>query len=209
MDIRFELGNTVMICGPSKAGKTMWVINLIRNRNLLFKELFNKIYWFYGAWQDGYENLTAMNIIMKQGTIEDNSDEAIESKSMVVLDDLVMETENSRAVTALFTKQVHHKHLFLVYITQNFYHQSREARMRHLNSHYIVFFKNPRDKTQASILARQMFPGRSCKAFAEMFEKVTTKPHSYLMIDLGQNSPTEIRLRTNIFPHEYPPIVYK
>jgi len=81
--------------------------------------------------------------------------------------------------------------------------------MRHLNSHYIVVFKNPRDKTQPSILARQMFPGRTAKQFAIMFEKVTERPHGYLLIDLRQETPSEIRLRTNIFPEEYPPIVYK
>jgi hypothetical protein len=133
----------------------------------------------------------------------------LEPYSMIVLDDLVKETENSAAVTSLFTKLVHHKNLFLIYISQNFYHQSKEARMRHLNSHYIVFFKNPRDKTQPSVLARQMFPGRPTSAFMQIFEQATERPHGYLLIDLQQNTPSEIRLRTNIFPDEYPPVVYK
>ena len=81
--------------------------------------------------------------------------------------------------------------------------------MRHLNCHFIVLFKNPRDKTQPRIIARQMFPERSLKQFAIMFDKVTERPHGYLLIDLRQDTPSEIRLRTNIFPDEYPPIVYK
>jgi hypothetical protein len=156
-----------------------------------------------------YEELKTkiLGIIFKDDIAEI---ENVESNSIVVLDDLVKETENNENVTALFTKHVHHKSLFLIYVTQNFYHQSREARMRHLNTHYIVFFKNPRDKTQPSILARQMFPGRSPKQFAIMFEKVTDqRPHGYLLIDLRQETPSEIRLRSNIFPEEYPPIVYK
>lgn len=208
MDVRFELGNSVIVCGPSKAGKSSWVIKLIENKSVLFKEEIAKIYWFYSVWQNTYTKLKENGIIMVDG-IQDDDVTNIEANSIVVLDDLVMETENSRAVTSLFTKLVHHKNLFLLYITQNFYHQSKEARMRHLNSHYIVFFKNPRDKTQPSILARQMFPDRSVKEFSVMFAKATDRPHGYLLIDLRQNAATEIRLRTNIFPDEYPPIVYK
>jgi len=208
MDVRFGLGNSLIICGPSKAGKTSWVLKLIKHQDILFKEPINKIYWFYSVWQPSYNDLKSMGVILRDDVGDQNFND-IQSNSMVVLDDLVKETENSASVTSLFTRLVHHKRLFLIYITQNFYHQSKEARMRHLNSHYIVFFKNPRDKTQTSILAKQMFPGRSTKAFTEMFERATDRPHGYLLIDLQQNTPSEIRLRTNIFPDEAPMIVYK
>ena len=208
MDVRFELANSLFVCGPSKAGKSHWVVKLIENRHLLFVQPPAKIYWFYGTWQPQYASLKEKGVHMIDG-VQESDIANIENGSMVILDDLVSETENSKAVTALFTKHVHHRDLFLVYITQNFYHQSKEARMRHLNSHYILFFKNPRDKTQPSMLARQMFPGRSSAAFAQMFELATEKPHGYLLIDLRQNAPNDIRLRTNIFPDEYPSVVYK
>jgi len=210
MDIRFSFGNSMIVCGPSKAGKTVWVSRLLEHRKILFtEEVAGKFFWFYGAWQASYEELKSkIPEICFKDDIE-NIEQQVEPKSIVVLDDLVKETENNANVTALFTKHVHHKSLFLIYITQNFYHQSREARMRHLNSHFIVFFKNPRDRTQPAMLARQMFPDRSPKQFALMFERVTERPHGYLLIDLRQSTPSEIRLRTNIFPDEYPPVVYK
>ena len=180
-----------MICGPSKSGKTTWVINLIEHRDVLFKDKIQKIYWFYGTWQRDYEKLKN-DVIFKNGIDEENT--SIEANSMVVIDDLVAETENNRSVTALFTKLVHHQNLFLVYVSQNFYHQSREARMHHLISHFIVFFKNPRDKTQVNILARQMFPGRSPREFSIMFDQVTEKAHGYLLIDLRQEIPAEVHL---------------
>ena len=149
MDIRFALGNSLIICGPLQAGKTVWVSRLLQHRDLLFKESMNKIYWIYGAWQNSYKDLkTEIPEIIFSNEIPESPENDFEPNSIIVLDDLVKETENNATVTALFTKHVHHKSLFLVYVTQNFYHQSREARMRRLNSHYIVFFKNPRDKTQ-------------------------------------------------------------
>ena len=194
MDIWFTLGNSLIICGRSNSGKTTWVKKLIEHRDVLFKEKIQKIYWFYSTWQKEYENLKN-DVIFKNGIDDDEiQNNNMEANSMLVLDDLVMEMENNHSITALFTKYMHHKSLFLIYVSQNFYHQSREAHMRHLNSHFIVFFKNPWDKTQLSILARQMFPGRSSHEFSIMFEKVTEKPHGYLLIDLRQEMPAEIHL---------------
>ena len=209
MDLRFELGNSMIICGPSKAGKTTWILNLITHRRELFQQPIGKIYWFYGVWQESYAKLSRLGVIPKEG-VEKEAIEAIEPRSLVVLDDLMIESENSQAVTSLFTRLVHHRELFLCYVTQNFYHQSKEACLRHLNSHYIVFFKNPRDKTQISMLARQMCTGKSTRSFVELFENITEdKAFAYLLIDLRQSTPNDIRIRTNIFPSEYPPIAYK
>ena len=114
MDIQFTLGNSLMICGPSKSWKTTWVINLIEHQDVLFKDKIQKIYWFYGTWQRDYEKLKINNddVIFKNGIDEENT---IEANSIVVIDDLVAEMENNHNVTALFTKLVHHQNLFLVY----------------------------------------------------------------------------------------------
>ena len=111
MDVCFELGNSLMLCGPSKAGKSSWVVKLIKHRDTLFKEGkdgINKIYWFYGIWQPLYESLRKeYNVILQKG-ISEADVEGIQPKSLVVIDDLVKETENAEHVTALFTRQVHH-----------------------------------------------------------------------------------------------------
>ena len=127
----------------------------------------------------------------------------IEPYSVVVLDDLMEEAKNHVGVTNLFTKLVHHKKLFVINISQNFYQQSKDARTRRLNAQYIVLFKNPADVTQVNTLARQMFP--SCTKFLSyVYNNVTRRPHGYLFIDLRQETPDEIRIRTNILPHEFP-----
>ena len=38
---------------------------------------------------------------------------------------------------------------------------------------------------------------------------VNAKPHGYIMIDLRQETPEILRLRTSILPHELPMVVYK
>ena len=67
-----------------------------------------------------------------------------------------------------------------------------------LNAHYLILFKNPRDASQISHLARQMFPGHS-KYMIEAFADATQMPYSYLVIDLTASTEDQYRLRSGIF----------
>ena len=61
----------------------------------------------------------------------------------------------------LFTKGSHHRNLSVIYIVQNLFHQGKGNRSISLNSHYLVLFKNPRDKLQILTLAKQMYPSET------------------------------------------------
>jgi hypothetical protein len=65
----------------------------------------------------------------------------------------------------------------------------------------MVLFKNPRDVSQIMALAHQMYPRRT-HFFLEAFARDTTRPHGYMVIDIKQNTPDILRLRTFIFPGE-------
>ena len=71
----------------------------------------------------------------------------------------------------------------------------------------MVVFKNPRDATQMSNLTRQMYPGRT-KFALDAFKDDTTVPHVYLLVDLKQDTPEDMRLRTCIFPDDDVQYVY-
>lgn len=64
-----------------------------------------------------------------------------------------------------------------------------------LNAHYIVLFKNPRDKTVVVSLAKQMYPG-NVKFMREAYENATKQPFGYLFIDLKPGTEEQLRLRT-------------
>ena len=56
-------------------------------------------------------------------------------------------------------------------------------------------------------LAKQMYPGRG--AFVqEAFADGTASPFGYLLIDLKQNTPDDMRLRTSILPDDACQFVY-
>ena len=63
------------------------------------------------------------------------------------------------------------------------------------------------DSPQLANLARQMYPGRG--AFVqEAFADATASPYGYLLIDLKQNTPDDMRLRTSVLPDDAHQWVY-
>ena len=77
----------------------------------------------------------------------------------------------------------------------------RSRRSIGLNSHYLVLFKNPRDKLQILTLAKQMYPGHS-DFFLNQYEEAVKRPSAYLLIDLKTTTQDNCRLRTNVLPSE-------
>ena len=77
---------------------------------------------------------------------------------MVVLDDLMAETDGR--VTQLFTKKSRHSNTSVIYLVQNLFPKHKESRTISLNAQYMLVFKNPRDASRVTHLAKQMHPGR-------------------------------------------------
>jgi hypothetical protein len=202
-DFTLKAGSSMLVCGPTMAGKSTFVHNLLKNKDI-FDHPPTAVYWYHGGETD--EGLDDKGYIVRQGLPESFRD--VPSNSVVVLDDLMDKAKDHPGVTALFTKLVHHKRLFVINITQNFFNNSKDTRTRRLNTQYIVMFKNPSDVTQIHCIGRQMYPTNP-KFLANVNFKATKRPHSYLMLDLRQETPEQYRVRSRILPHEAPMKVYK
>ena len=83
------------------------------------------------------------------------------------------------------------------YIVQNLFHQGKGSRSISLNSHYLVLFKNPRDKLLILTLAKQMYPGKT-DFLLNQYEEAVKRPFGYLLIDLKTTTQDSCRLRTNV-----------
>ena len=111
------------------------------------------------------------------------------------------ECANDKRLTMLFTKGSHHLNLSVIFITQNLFYKGSQIRDVSLNSQYLILFKNRRDLSQIMHLGRQLYP-RKTKFFQEVYEDATRRPHSYLLIDLRNETPEDFRLRTQILSGE-------
>jgi len=123
-----------------------------------------------------------------------------------ILDDLLKEVYLKDACD-LFTKGSHHRNISFILITQNLFHQGRFCRDISLNAKYLVALKNVRDKSQFQYLARQVHPEDSDSLY-NWYLEATERLHGYLILDFAQDTDDGLRYRTNVFPDEYPPIIY-
>ena len=162
------------------------------------------IIWCYGIYQPPYDEMqrTIPNLTFIEGVPSDLESMINPSiRSLVVLDDLMQELSNNDRITSLFIKGCHHRDLSVVFILQNIFHRGKELRDMSLNCHYLILFQSPRDSSQISHLAKQMFPGH-VKYMQEAFHDATSRPYGYLLGDLKPETPPDFRLRTNTFPGE-------
>jgi hypothetical protein len=106
------------------------------------------------------------------------------------------------------------QYILIIEISQSFlslktFFLKEFAREISLNCSNMIIFRNPRDGTQISILARQLFPGK-VKAFMESVKDVEqNNKHGYLFLDFTQTTDERLRIQTNIIPaEENPRIIY-
>ena len=196
MDVRLIHPFTCVIAGPTGSGKTHFARNFLNDISSMMNPAPQDIFWFYGAYQPIFREFRNVSFIEGIPSTEDWKDDR---RRLVIVDDLMAECDGR--ITSLFTKGSHHKNISVIFIVQNLFSKNKEQRTISLNSHYIVIFKNPRDASQINVLARQMFPGKS-RYMVEAYKDATQGPYGYLLVDLRQETPDRLRLRTNIFPSE-------
>lgn len=187
---------TMIVAGPTGCGKTEWIKRLITNKNNIIYPIPNDIFYFYGEYQSIFNQIQGVKFI--HGLNFDEIENLDSNKpKLFIIDDLMDDAANSNSVSHLFTKGSHHRNISVILIVQNFFARGKVMRNLSLNTHYLVLFKNPRDKMISMNIARQMYPSK-IKRFYEIFNEATKDPYSYLFIDLKSNTPEEIRLLSNV-----------
>ena len=185
---------TMVVSGPTGCGKTFWIKKLIEKRETVIHPKPVKTTYFYGEYQDIFDEMK--DVVFEQDLCEIDK-LGSGNPELIIIDDLMLESAKSESVCNWFTKGSHHRNISIVLINQNFFCKGKENRNITLNAQYLVLFKNPRDKTIASNIARQMYPTR-IKKFQSIFEIATSRPFTYLFVDLKPDTPDEIRLMTNV-----------
>ena len=133
--------------------------------------------------------------------LEQDSYFDVNKRNLIVFDDKMIEASKYKRIVNLFTRGSHHRNPSVIYIVQNLFHQEKGSRSISLNSHYLVLFRNPRDKLQILTLAKQMYPGQT-DFFLNQYEEAVKRPFGYLLIDLKTTTQDNCRLRTNVLPSE-------
>lgn len=191
---------TIIVCGGTGSGKTVLTEKLIRHHELVFDGMPHnpRIVWLYGAVAPA--RMTP-SFEVHEGMI-DESYLFQERPDIVVVDDLMREASKEPILHNLFTKFSHHLSITVIYITQNLFEKGQVNLKR--NAHYIFLTRNPSDKSQLTVLGRQMYPRskRLLEHFYEAYEDATSNRFGYLLIDVSPESIETQKLKTNIFPDQ-------
>ena len=204
MDVRFRTPANFYICGASQSGKSFFLRSMLRNLEYLFSSIPSKIIYSYGVYQKEFPELseTVPNIQFVEGFPNDLYDMTdAHDSSMIILDDLMSQCSNDQRVVDLFTRGSHHRGITVLFLTQNLFPPGKLSRTLSLNAHYMLIFRNPRDSLGITTLARQMYP-KNVDYLLESYNDATKRPYGYLLLDLHQLTPADMRLRTNILPNE-------
>lgn len=187
----------IVISGASFSGKTHLVKQIINKIYTgSFKPTIKKIIWCFGELNARPCDINFKNITYHQG-LPDKFENNENVPTLIILDDLMSETNKSALICDLFVRGRHHNNFSVIVLTQNLFHKGSFARTISLNASHFFIMKNVRDRQQFSFLARQLRPENSTDLM-RVYNEVTHKPHSYLYIDLVQSTPEILRFRTNI-----------
>ena len=205
---RFQLVHpfTCMVAGMTGTGKTVWVQSLVQQAQTVIDQPPERIIWCYSQWQPAYTQLLMMIPTIKfvkgiPESLENDSYLDVNKRNLIVIDGQMIEAGKDNRIVNLVTKGSHHRNLSVIYIVQNLFHQGKGNRSISLNSHYLVLFKNPRDKLQILTLAKQMYPSETAW-FTKEYEEAVRRPYGCLFVDLRPTTTDRCRLRTNVLPGE-------
>lgn len=215
-DTRLITPFNCIISGVSQSGKTTLVYNLLKLSGSIFTIKPSKVFLFYKFNQPIYEEMEINGLInelveINEETLSyDNITRMVNpykknGGSLIIFDDSMSDVTDDFA--QIFTNLSHHQNCSIIYITQNLFHKNSNYRTMSLNAHYLFLMKNDRDKQQINTLARQICPGNSTYV-VQSFVQATKYPYSYLLLDFRPQSPEILKLRSNIFPHQFPYTIY-
>lgn len=206
--IPFRHPAPILLSGPTGSGKTHFLTRLLLNN--MIQPPPERVIWMYGDWQPAYDQIREK---YPDAEFVKNFDDTLyetlspEKRNFVVLDDQMSngEARDNLGLSKYFTQGSHHRNATVAYVVQNLFDQGKAMRTSSLNSHYIVLFKNPRDKSQVRTLAHQMYP-QNTRFLVRAFEDATREPFQHMLLDLKPDTPEALRVRARTFDES--PTVY-
>ena len=204
------------VCGPSQCGKTRYIMNIIKQNDLLIQPPVDKLVYLYSVEQDSY------NDIKKH--IRDNSNtstlktyefidctkgivsvEELRPKlgkaTLLVLDDLMVISASNKInlenLNNLASRDSHHSNTSVIFVCQNLNYGAGKLRNCRVNSQYHTMFKSLTDSRDVEMIAsNKKIPLTSLH---KILSDVGKKQYGYILFDGSPKSFANTRVRTGIF----------
>jgi len=210
--VPFKSCSSICLNGITGSGKTYFIKRFLQEIHGMYDDTPPvEILFCYNVFQDIYEVMEKeiSNLKMNEGLpTQEQIDNFITDKRhrLIILDDMQEAIRNNSFIEQLFTVGCHHKHISIMYVTQNLFQRGTNSRTIALNSYYQILFPSNRDMGQIATLGRQLF-GTKTNVLLQAYTDVLENNYGYLVIDNSPGGVPKYRVRTRIFPGE-DPIVY-
>ena len=178
------------VVGQSGAGKSHLTEKLLTTEGIFSEKNWHCITYYYGETKPNipnpkikYKNSLPEDIVSHDGR-----------NCLIILDDLLSECSDSEVILNVFLKKSRHCRKSVILLSQNLFYPGKYSRTISLNTEYFIIFKSPRDSSQISYLARQIFPQNPNFLRDAYLEITKNTPHSYIFISLKQCTGDQYRV---------------
>lgn len=194
MPIKFIADHNTIVFGPSQAGKTQFMLEVIKQR--LVHPFPARVFYMYGIhqeWMESWNQTYSQPIKFIKGVNFDQLDTS--QPSLLVIDDLILSTDQE--VATAFIMGSHHKKISIFFLTQNLFPNCPIFRTMSANTHYYVIFHNQRNFRQVHTLARQIFVGNDLKRIMNAYKRASGKPRGFIVLNFAAELPDELTVVTD------------
>ena len=194
MPIKFLANHNCIIFGMSGAGKTRFILDVIKNK--LVHPFPEKIYYMFSVSQkfmETWNSTETTQITFIKGLDFEQMDTS--EPSMLVIDDLILST--NAQVAEMFILGSHHKRISIFYLTQSLFHNDNIYRTMSNNSHYMVLFYSLRNTRQLNTLARQIFAGKDLKRALNAYKRASENNRGFILFSFSPLLPQELAILTD------------
>ncbi len=215
--IQIQCPSRMVISGPSLSGKSHFCLKLIKFRQQVYSEKFervlyclpeNSIHLHHQFIQKLKDICDFVEIVEGLPDINDlNLGTGPSIHKLLIMDDLMTRAFASNAILELITSTSHHSSISVVITTQSIFLPSKHRLTLLRNCSEKVIFHDKIDHNQLQVLSRHVTPGKPnfLKDCFEFIYKNTKKGDlKYVLLDASPLSdlPYNACIRTFVFPHD-------
>jgi len=222
-DLKLKWNFSMYISGPSQAGKSYLLLDIVKFRAQVCTQNFSRIIYcqsnsyshknqqFIKKLQAEFPTLELCNGLPNLNELNLTINNA---PSLVLIDDLMDEVLNSNSMVHLASTDSHNFNISVIFVVQNYFASGRYGKTLVRNCHYRLFFYNRIEQLELRNISSQIstYPNFMQANFDYLCKHYPDIP-PYLLIDGHSSSPAKVLwCRSHIFPkgpeNKITPIVF-
>jgi hypothetical protein len=186
----FSKYSRTLIVGRSASGKSVLTNCIIQQRDRLYPTRIDQVLCISPK--------PVVTITAKGVKFLNTIPETIPSNSLVILDDCMLDNDILKQASQLCVRDIHRSNSHLILIAQRLYVNNPYYRLCVDQMTHIVLFRLTKCFNTMSRFVSHSFPKSLKDYFWSAYHQATSRPYSYLLVDISGDSKLDECLFSNI-----------